>query len=216
LKLPIDNPPTSQTNRKMIRTFITWIISLLYSLLLRGKEVNIINVPVAEHEHEPETEPTPNIKECFTTGKRYIFNHRLMKNANAGGVPIKNICNYSRELINPWRYCQYEENGEWMSITRLHQRVKKQARKIAPVLSDTGTQVTQPPSIKGCSVMAKCFIDGQRIRHKIDTNKNWTDIWTATYDRSQNALVHNGNSYVSPKCFVKAHYEIKVDPHNKK
>jgi len=48
--------------------------------------------------------------------------------------------------------------------------------------------------------MRKCIRDGQRVRH-IHTN----EVWTATYNKELNRLVHAGVEYKSPSGFAKAH-----------
>jgi hypothetical protein len=58
----------------------------------------------------------------------------------------------------------------------------------------------------GCRDMSKCFVDGQRIRHII----GYDHIWIATYDRSHDAIVHNGVLYKSPSRFATAHNTIEL------
>ena len=58
--------------------------------------------------------------------------------------------------------------------------------------------------IKGCRDMAKCFTNGQRIRHKIGINK----IWIGVYDSSKNGIVFDGKFYKSLSGFSQTHYSI--------
>jgi len=58
--------------------------------------------------------------------------------------------------------------------------------------------------VEGCRDMAKCFIDGQRIRHPIGIN----NTWIGTYDYSRNGIVYDGNFYKSLSGFAGAHYSI--------
>ena len=48
---------------------------------------------------------------------------------------------------------------------------------------------TKATSVTGCRDMAKCFKDGQRIRHTI---KSINDTWIGTYDSSKNGIVYDG------------------------
>ena len=56
----------------------------------------------------------------------------------------------------------------------------------------------------GCRDMAKCFTNGQRIRHTIGINKTWTGI----YDSSENVIHYDGNPYKSLSGFAETHYKI--------
>ena len=49
--------------------------------------------------------------------------------------------------------------------------------------------------------MAKCFTNGQRIRHTIGINKTWI----GTYDSSKNGIVYDGKLYPSLSSFACAH-----------
>lgn len=56
--------------------------------------------------------------------------------------------------------------------------------------------------VKGCRDMAKCFTNGQRIRHTIGINKTWI----GTYDSSKNGIKYGGKIYTLNK-FAVSHYE---------
>ena len=53
--------------------------------------------------------------------------------------------------------------------------------------------------------MAKCFTDGQRIRHTIGINKTWIGI----YDASKNEIICDTKSYKSLSGFAGKHYSIE-------
>lgn len=53
--------------------------------------------------------------------------------------------------------------------------------------------------------MAKCFTDGQRIRHTIGINKTWIGI----YDASKNEIICDTKSYKSLSGFAGTHYSIE-------
>lgn len=55
---------------------------------------------------------------------------------------------------------------------------------------------------KGCRDMAKCFTNGQRIRHTIGINKSWI----GTYDSSKNGIVYDGKTLTINK-FAVSHFE---------
>jgi hypothetical protein len=54
---------------------------------------------------------------------------------------------------------------------------------------------------KGCREMAKCFTNGQRIRHIIGINKSWI----GTYDSSKNGILYDRN-ILSIYKFASNHY----------
>lgn len=56
-------------------------------------------------------------------------------------------------------------------------------------------------AVKGCRDMAKCFTNGQRIRHTIGINKTWT----GTYDSSTNQISYDRKLYTSLSRFACAH-----------
>jgi hypothetical protein len=56
---------------------------------------------------------------------------------------------------------------------------------------------------KGCRDMAKCFTNGQRIRHTIGIN----NIWVATFDSTKRCLIFNGQEYKAMCSFANAHWK---------
>ena len=52
--------------------------------------------------------------------------------------------------------------------------------------------------------MAKCFTDGQRIRHTIGITK----IWIGTYDASKNGITYDDELYKSLSGFATSHHII--------
>lgn len=66
----------------------------------------------------------------------------------------------------------------------------------APQVNATG--------VKGCRDMAKCFTNGQRIRHTIGINKTWI----GTYDSSKNGIVCDGKFYTSLSNFALFHNRV--------
>ena len=52
--------------------------------------------------------------------------------------------------------------------------------------------------------MAKCFTNGQRIRHTIGINKTWI----GTYDSSRNGIVYDGKFYTSLSNFALFHNRV--------
>ena len=59
-------------------------------------------------------------------------------------------------------------------------------------------------NIKSHRDMAKCFTNGQRIRHIIDINKKWVGI----YDSTKNGIMCNENFYKSLSRLAVTHYSI--------
>ena len=64
--------------------------------------------------------------------------------------------------------------------------------------------VVRPPIVKGCRDMAKCFINGQRIRHSC--RKTNTEPWIGIYDSSKNGIIYDGTLYTSISTFASNHY----------
>lgn len=62
--------------------------------------------------------------------------------------------------------------------------------------------------VKGSREMAKCFTNGQRIRHTIGANKTWF----ATYDSSKNKIVCDGIIYDSLSKFATEHVRKEYNP----
>jgi len=60
----------------------------------------------------------------------------------------------------------------------------------------------KPAIGKGCRDMAKCFTDGQRIRHTIGIDKTWIGI----YDSKKNGIVYDGKTLTLNK-FVVLHFQ---------
>lgn len=62
-----------------------------------------------------------------------------------------------------------------------------------------------PPQVNamGCRNMSKCFRDGQRIRHVIDTN-----IWIGVYNSSTDKIICDEKFYKSLSGFAATHYSI--------
>ena len=88
-------------------------------------------------------------------------------------------------------------DGEMWSETRMEEEEEEEeetSSESAPRLKPTG--------VKGCRDMAKCFTNGQRIRHTIGINKTWT----GTYDSSKNKIVYDGKT-LSLNKFAESHYE---------
>jgi hypothetical protein len=56
---------------------------------------------------------------------------------------------------------------------------------------------------KGCRDMAKCFTNGQRIRHTIGIN----NIWIATFDSTKRCLIHEKKEYKAMCSFANAHWK---------
>ena len=95
-------------------------------------------------------------------------------------------------------------DGEMWSETRVEEEEEEEeedtSSESAPQVNATG--------VKGCRDMAKCFTNGQRIRHTIGINKDWT----CTYDSSKNGIVYYGKTYHSLSALAVAHNKMEL-PH---
>jgi len=63
--------------------------------------------------------------------------------------------------------------------------------------SSESAQGVKATGVKGCRDMAKCFTNGQRIRHK---------TWIGTYDSSKKGIVYDGKT-LSLNKFAESHYK---------
>jgi hypothetical protein len=89
-------------------------------------------------------------------------------------------------------------DGEMWAETR---EEKEEEEEEEDTSSESAPQV-KVTGVKGCRDMAKCFTNGQRIRHTIGINKTWT----GTYDSSKNVIVYDGKTLTLNK-FAASHFE---------
>jgi hypothetical protein len=89
-------------------------------------------------------------------------------------------------------------DGEMWAETRVEEEEEEEEEDTS---SDSAPRV-KPTGVKGCRDMAKCFTNGQRIRHTIGINKTWT----GTYDSSKNGIVYDGKILTLNK-FAVSHFE---------
>jgi hypothetical protein len=62
-------------------------------------------------------------------------------------------------------------------------------------------------AVTGCRKMAKCFTNGQRIRH--DGTANTPSTWTGTYNSSMDRIEREGEFYKTPSQFAESHYKTE-------
>ena len=62
----------------------------------------------------------------------------------------------------------------------------------------------KPSGVKGSRDMAKCFTNGQRIRHTIGINKTWI----GTYDSSKNGIMYDGITFTLNQ-FASSHLKVE-------
>ena len=91
-------------------------------------------------------------------------------------------------------------DGEMWAETRVEEEEEEEEEE-EDTSSDSAPRV-KPAGVKGCRDMAKCFTNGQRIRHTIGINKTWT----GTYDSSKNGIVYDGKILTLNK-FAVSHFE---------
>jgi hypothetical protein len=154
--------------------------------------------------------PEERVKELFTTGVPTPFKIEFAKkvcNPEQKEKTLHRLLEQYTERVSPRREffrVSTEEVREFFDLMD-----GEMWEEICEEGGEEGGEDAVPAAatraVKGCRDMSKCFMDGQRIRHKIGINK----IWTATYERLQNVIVHNGVLYKKPSAFAKAHYEIE-------
>lgn len=88
-------------------------------------------------------------------------------------------------------------DGEMWAETR----EKEEEEEEEESTSESGQRINVI-GVKGCRDMAKCFTNGQRIRHTIGINKTWIGI----YDSSKNGIVYGGKIFTLNK-FAVSHFE---------
>ena len=92
-------------------------------------------------------------------------------------------------------------DGEMWAETRKEEEEEDEEEDEEDTSSESAQRV-KPTGVKGCRDMAKCFTNGQRIRHTIGINKTWT----GTYDSSNNGIVYDGKTLTLNK-FAVSHFE---------
>jgi hypothetical protein len=91
-------------------------------------------------------------------------------------------------------------DGEMWAETRVEEEEEEEEEE-EDTSSDSAPRV-KPTGVKWCRDMAKCFTNGQRIRHTIGINKTWT----GTYDSSKNGIVYDRKILTLNK-FAVSHFE---------
>jgi len=89
-------------------------------------------------------------------------------------------------------------DGEMWAETRVEEEEEEEEEE--DTSSESALRVN-PTGVKGCRDMAKCFTNGQRIRHTIGINKTWV----GTYDSSTNQISYDRKLYTSLSRFACAH-----------
>jgi hypothetical protein len=97
-------------------------------------------------------------------------------------------------------------DGELWTVT--HEEVKVEVEEEEEEEDDSSSEFSpdSTPRIKqtgGCRDIAKCFTDGQRIRHTIGINKTWI----GTYNSSKSEIEHDGKYYKTMCGFANSHYK---------
>lgn len=167
------------------------------------------------------TERTPEerAKELFTTGVPSPFKiefakrvkdpkgkektlHTLLEQYTERVWPLREFFHVSPEEVRKFFDLM---DGEMWAETRKEEEGEDEGGE--DTSSESAPQV-KPTGVKGCRDMAKCFTNGQRIRHTIGINKTWV----GTYDSSKNHIECNGKIYNgrSPlNQFAKSHYQTE-------
>ena len=160
--------------------------------------------------------PEERVKELFTTGVPLPFKiefaksvkdpkgkesslHLLLDQYTARVYPRREFFRVSPEEVRKFFDLM---DGEMWSETRKEEEEEEEEEE-----EDTSSAPrVKPTGVKWCRDMAKCFTNGQPIRHTIGINKTWI----GTYDSSKNGIVCDGISYYSLSKFAKAHNKIEL------
>jgi len=92
-------------------------------------------------------------------------------------------------------------DGEMWTGPHVEDEEEEEEKEEEDTSSESAPRV-KPTGVKGCRDMAKCFTDGQRIRHTIGMNNTWIGI----YDSSKNRIVHDLKTLTLNK-FAVLHFE---------
>jgi len=92
-------------------------------------------------------------------------------------------------------------DGEMWAETRVKEDEEEEEEEEEGDTSSESAPQVNPTGVKGCRDMAKCFKNGQRIRHTIGINKTWV----GTYDSSTNQILYDRKLYTSLSRFACAH-----------
>jgi len=165
------------------------------------------------------TERTPEerVKELFTTGVPSPFKiefAKRVKDAKGKESSLHLLLEQYTDRIYPRREffrVSPEEvrkffdlmDGEMWAETRKEEEGEDEEEE--DTCSESAPRV-KPTDVKGCRDMAKCFTNGQRIRHTIGINKTWV----GTYDSSKNSILCDGTNYYSLTALAKAHNTIEL------
>ena len=160
------------------------------------------------------TERTPEerVKELFTTGVPLPFKiefakrvkdpkgkesslHLLLEQYTDRVYPRREFFRVSPEEVR--KFFDLIDGEMWTEI-RVEQEEEEEEEE--DTSSETSPRV-KANGVKGCRDMAKCFTNGQRIRHTIGINKTWV----GTYDSLTNQISYNGKLYTSLSRFACAH-----------
>ena len=94
-------------------------------------------------------------------------------------------------------------DGEMWAETRVEiEEEEEEEEEEEDDTSSESAQRVKAAGAKKCRDMAKCFTNGQRIRHTIGINKKWI----GTYDSSKNGIVYHGKTLTLNK-FAVSHFE---------
>jgi hypothetical protein len=94
-------------------------------------------------------------------------------------------------------------DGEMWAEIRVEEEEEEEEEE-SEELEEEVKNTSSKPKPTYCRDMAKCFVNGQRIRHKIGINK----IWICTYDSSKNVVLYDGKTS-SLHQFVRNHYILE-------
>ena len=84
------------------------------------------------------------------------------------------------------------------------QNINLLSKMIQSVIDDK-TNNGKAKFTNGCRDTSRCFKDGQKIRHIINSTRN---CWTGVYNKNTNMIIYNNNNYTMCR-FVNAHYRTE-------
>jgi len=193
---------TSMNEKSASKTEVSKITGYIYCFS-NPSMPNILKIGMTERT------PEERVKELFTTGVPLPFKiefAKSVKDPKGKESTLHLLLEQYTERINPRREffrVSPEEvrkffdlmDGEMWSETYVEEEEEEE--------EDTSlVPRVKPTSVKGCRDMAKCFTNGQRIRHKIGINKTWI----GTYDSSKNGIIYDGKTLTLNK-FAVSHFE---------
>ena len=134
--------------------------------------------------------PTPYkiefAKKVYNTAQKEKTLHTLLAQYTNRIHPRREFFRVSQEEVR--KFFDLMDGEMW--VETYEDKEEEEEEEEEDTSSESAPRV-KATGVKGCRNMAKCFTNGQRIRHTIGINKTWT----GAYDSSTNQISYDGKLY---------------------